>query len=507
MPTGMLSAVNVREGDILADKYKVERILGSGGMGIVLAARHVHLDVLVALKLMTDEALEDPVLVARFLREARAAARLRGEHIARVTDVGTLESGAPFQVIEYLEGSDLAARLSNEGPLPISTAVEYVMQACEALDEAHRAGIVHRDIKPSNLFVTRGRNGGACIKVLDFGISKTARLGGPSRKLQGTHSRVLLGSPFYMAPEQLRSARDVDGRVDIWALGATLYELLTAQVPFEAESLLELALQVAQGDPRPLRPLRPDVPPELEGVVMRCLEKDRDKRYVSTQALASALAPFGVRTNGASLAPWNAEPTTDAVLAPLPLALQPSLPPVTQSTIPGARTSARVSWGSSLGATGRRSRLAWTLAVMGMMVIGFVGVIRALGSSSSSSSARAVPSIGVAVAPSVPAQPPGMVAEHWSSSSASPPSAPLASAPNVRAPPHIPTLSVNQLPAAPRYVYAPPVSRSTTSVPAAPSVSAHPNCADPYYVDDRGLKRFRAECLEASPYTVSGAAP
>jgi serine/threonine protein kinase len=506
MPSGMPSAVSVRVGDVLADKYKVERILGSGGMGIVLAARHVHLDVLVALKVMTDEALEDPVLVARFLREARAAARLRGEHIARVTDVGTLETGAPYQVIEYLEGSDLAARLANEGPLPISTAVEYVMQTCEALDEAHRAGIVHRDIKPSNLFVTRGCNGGACIKVLDFGISKSARLGGPSRKLQGTHSRVLLGSPFYMAPEQLRSARDVDGRVDIWALGATLFELLTAQVPFEAESLLELALQVAQGDPRRLRPLRPEVSPELEAVVMRCLEKDRDKRYLSTQALASALAPFGVRTNGVSLLPWNAEPPVDPVLMSSAQPLQPSLPPVTQSTIPEARTSARVSWGTSLRFYGGNSRVAWSLTAVAM-VAASLGAILAFRSPVSSSGMRETRPVGASAAmSSLPAVPAPTMGEHLAPGSATP-APPPGSGPAVRLPMHIPTLSVNQLPAAPRYVYVPPASRSTTATPAAPSASAHVNCADPYYVDEHGLKRFKAECLEASPYAVPAAAP
>jgi serine/threonine-protein kinase len=178
----------VAAGDVLAGKYRVERVLGSGGMGVVVAARHLQLDMLVALKFMTDDALKERGLVARFLREGRAAARLRSEHVARVTDVGTLESGAPYQVMEYLDGSDLSVLLSIEGPQPISSAVEYVVQACEALDEAHSAGIVHRDIKPSNLFLTKRLNGTACIKVLDFGISKL--VGHAARDARARRSRL-----------------------------------------------------------------------------------------------------------------------------------------------------------------------------------------------------------------------------------------------------------------------------------------------------------------------------
>ena len=290
----MQPKARVREGDVLAGKYRVERVLGSGGMGVVVAARHMHLDVLVALKFMTDETLTRPEMVARFLREARAAARLRSEHVARVTDVGTLDSGAPYLVMEYLEGSDLSEVLDNEGPQPIASAVACIVQASEALDEAHAAGIVHRDIKPSNLFLTRRPNGTPCVKVLDFGISKSERLGSASAKLHATHSRAVLGSPCYMPPEQMRAAGQVDARGDIWALGATLYELLAGRVPFEADSLLDLALQIAQDDPQPLRGIRPEIPWPLEQIVLRCLEKDRDNRFATARALSSALAPFAV---------------------------------------------------------------------------------------------------------------------------------------------------------------------------------------------------------------------
>jgi serine/threonine-protein kinase len=282
----------VIEGQLLAGKYRVERVLGRGGMGVVVAARHEQLAVRVALKFMTTEAWADAEMVSRFLREARAAARLRSEHVARVMDVGTLDSGAPYIVLEYLEGRDLAAWLAKDGPLAIGRAVELISQACDALAEAHRAGIVHRDIKPSNLFLTRRPNGTACVKVLDFGISKADHPGGISGGLSATSTHAVFGSPSYMAPEQMRSARDVDARADIWSLGATLYELLVGRVPFQGESLVDLVFKVTHDDPRPLREFRPDLPWGLEQVVLRCLEKAPEHRFASATQLMSALAPF-----------------------------------------------------------------------------------------------------------------------------------------------------------------------------------------------------------------------
>ncbi|HEY5147687.1 MAG TPA: serine/threonine-protein kinase, partial [Polyangiaceae bacterium] len=263
-------------GQVLAGKYRVERVLGIGGMGVVVAARHLHLDAPVAMKFMTAETAAEGHLVARFLREARATARLRGEHVVRVSDIGELDSGAPYMVMEYLQGQDLSALLTSLGPPPIASAVEYALQTCEGLDEAHRAGFVHRDVKPANLFLTRRPNGTACIKIVDFGISKAVTMVDPSNGLHATSTRAIFGSPMYMAPEQMRAARDVDGRADLWSLGATLYELLAGSVPFAAESLVDLAYRIANERPPPLRARRPEIPYELEQVVLRCLEKDRE---------------------------------------------------------------------------------------------------------------------------------------------------------------------------------------------------------------------------------------
>src|SRR5579859_754331 len=260
-------AIPVKEGDLLAGKYRVERVLGVGGMGIVVAARHEQLEQRVAIKFVRDEALDNKEAVERFLREARAAVRLKSEHAAKVLDVGTLESGAPYMVMEFLEGSDLAAVLVERGPLPVEEAAEYVLQACEAVAEAHAAGIVHRDLKPQNLFLARTVGGAPRVKVLDFGVSKslTQSGGGPGPGGKGalTQTRSMLGSPLYMSPEQMRSSRDVDARSDVWAFGVVLFELLTRRWPFEAETMPELCLKVVSDPPQSLAELRPGLPPEI----------------------------------------------------------------------------------------------------------------------------------------------------------------------------------------------------------------------------------------------------
>jgi serine/threonine-protein kinase len=271
-------------GDVLAGKYRVERVIGAGGMGVVVAAKHLQLDQTVALKFMT---LRSPAADERFLREARAAARLKSEHAAKVHDVGNLDNGAPYMVMEYLEGSDLNEVLRAHGALPIEDAVGYVMQACEALGEAHALGIVHRDLKPHNLFLTIGVGGRPKIKVLDFGISKMQ-----DGELALTRSSDIVGTPVYMSPEQLRSSKDVDARADIWALGAMLYELVTGHLPFEAENVAHLCSMVLSERPRPPRELRADIPEPLSDAIMRCLSRDPAARFPGVVELVADLEPF-----------------------------------------------------------------------------------------------------------------------------------------------------------------------------------------------------------------------
>ena len=276
-------------GEVVAGKYRVERVLGRGGMGVVYAAHHLLLSQPVALKMMLPEVALGPEAVTRFVNEARAAARLESSHVARVLDVA-LEGGTPFLVLELLEGSDLAALSRASGPLPPATVVDWLMAAMEAVAEAHSVGIVHRDLKPSNLFLAK-RKGGTTIKVLDFGISKV--IAGHDEGGVSTASNAVLGSPFYMSPEQLRATKAVDGRTDVWSLGVIAYELLTGALPYEGANVVELFAAIHEHDPRPLRELRPELPQALEGAVLGCLRRVPSERWSSVRELAAALAPHG----------------------------------------------------------------------------------------------------------------------------------------------------------------------------------------------------------------------
>src|SRR5215468_8129223 len=277
----------VHSGEVLAGKYRVERVLGVGGMGVVVAAKHLQLDQTVALKFMLPEAIANAEASSRFLREARNAVRLKSEHVARVIDVGTLETGAPYIVMEYLEGCDLGGLLAQHRALAIPVAVDYVLQACDAIAEAHALGIVHRDLKPQNLFVTRSHDGTALIKVLDFGISKSSVAG----DLVATRTQAVMGSPAYMSPEQMRSAKLVDARTDVWALGVILYQLVLGHVPWDADTFTELCFKVAM-DPLPPFPAGSALPPGFEDVVRRCLEKELHRRFPDVYHLAVALHPY-----------------------------------------------------------------------------------------------------------------------------------------------------------------------------------------------------------------------
>ena len=294
----MAEIIGVREGDVLAGKYRVDRVIGSGGMGVVVAARHLGLDTKVAIKMLRPEMLTQEEVVARFGREAKAAARITNEHVGRVFDVGTLESGAPYLVMEFLDGTDLHQWVHAQGPLPITLGVDLLLQACEAIAEAHELGIVHRDLKPANLFCVRKQDGSPFIKVLDFGISKVGSGAADSSSQAAiTRTAAAMGTPFYMSPEQMESAKEVDARADIWALGVILFELLTGTVPFGG-SLPEVCIKVATQPAPPIRRVRAEVPAALEAVILKCMEKDRRRRFASVADLVESLAPFRATAGG-----------------------------------------------------------------------------------------------------------------------------------------------------------------------------------------------------------------
>ena len=288
-------------GDTVAGKYRVTRILAAGGMGVIAVAQHEALGQTVAIKLLAPEAMAAHHAVSRFLREARAAALIQSDHVARVFDCGTLPDGVPYMVMEFLPGHDLAEELKRRGPLPVGDAVDVLLQALEGVAEAHALGIVHRDLKPANLFLVERQGRPLFVKVLDFGISKFES-GADAEVDDGlTATSTMLGSPRYMSPEQAQSSKHVDARTDVWSVGVVLYEILDGKSPFAGNTMGETIGRILLHKPPPIRDKRPDVPEGLEAVIDRCLQRDRDRRFRNVAELALALAPFGAGRSRASV--------------------------------------------------------------------------------------------------------------------------------------------------------------------------------------------------------------
>jgi hypothetical protein len=490
-----------REGDVIDGKYRVERVLGAGGMGVVVAAQHLALDERVALKFLLPGALVSQEAVQRFVREARAAVKIKNEHVARVTDVGQLADGSPYMVMEYLEGGDLSGWLAQRGPLPPEQAVDFVLQACEALAEAHTLGIVHRDLKPANLFCIQRTDGQFSVKVLDFGISKLTTVGAPINQM--TKTSAVMGSPLYMSPEQMKSSRAVDARTDIWSLGMILFELMTGRHAFDAETITELAIKVATERAAPLRSFRADAPVGLERVVTKCLERDRETRFQTVGELAAALEEFAPpharlsvervlgtlrRAGGEGLAPHPAGEARAIAVA------SPSLP---GAVVPAPQTHA--SWGQTApGGGGSGKVVAGVAALISLGAIVVLGIVVLHGRG-----AEAIPATGAGVA-SVTAAAPSAAVPSGSAPSGSAPSgsAPPAStntaaaAASASAPVAAPA---PERPAAVPRAAAPLAQRgapaaATSAVAPAPAIKPKANCDPPYYFDAKGTRVFKKEC-------------
>ncbi len=485
------------EGDVLLGKYRVERELGRGGMGAVVAARHIELDERVAIKFVLPEHAQNAAFIQRFIREARASARIKSEHVARVSDVGRLAGGEPYMVMEYLEGRDLEQVLTERGPLPISDAVDYVLQGLEAIAEAHSLQIVHRDLKPANMFLTRRADGSACVKILDFGISKVTGetvIGGSMTKT----SQGMLGSPLYMSPEQLQSAKDVDARTDIWSLGVILFQLLTGEYPFDAESLGQLVAAIFQAQPTPMRSLRPEVPEALEGAVLRCLAKSVDQRYASVAELAAALAPFASR-----LGRHSAERVAGvSVHSGVEVAAAAPVQREVVETTPSPARQTEANWGGTAsGAPPKRGARTAAIAVgVTLVLAGVFGTAVMLHKSPAASTVESSPGSAMAAAPKETPQAVVATAEQVTKA-VDVPAVPGASASTIASAIASPTTLAGANTA--KTSTAPTTSPKSPKGPAKPTVSAAPvpvaapksvNCSPPYYFDQDGIKHHKQGC-------------
>lgn len=447
-------------GTLLVGKYRVERTIGAGGMGVVVAARHEQLGQRVAVKFLLPELCEEGTVVSRFLREARASVQITSEHVARVIDVGTIDDEVPYMVMEYLDGHDLSDEVRKRGQVPVPEAVGYVLQATEAVAEAHRLGIVHRDLKPGNLFLTKRADGTPLVKVLDFGISKLLEPDGAMAEASLTKTQSMLGSPLYASPEQLRDSKHVDQRTDIWAFGVVLYELITGQTPFIADSLTGLLAIIVADPHEPMSKFCDEVPAGLEEVIDRCLAKDRERRYANVGELARALLPFAPRS-----ARISAERVTRVLGSPpmdepppselAPAALQPrksgpghTAPLVKHASTTGPVSSEALKPSTPPEATRSRFRL-YVGAAAAVIVLGGAAALAMRSphapAAAAEPSAAAAPS---AVAPAATAPPTPSVTP------APPPSAAVSAAP-------APSAAT-----APSASAAPPQKRAATSHPA-----------------------------------------
>lgn len=373
---------NVTLGALIADKYRVTRMIGAGGMGTVWEGQHAEVGYRVAIKVLRADQLTDPENVKRFYGEARAVAKLRTKHVAKIYDVGQLPDGRPFIVMEFLDGVDLEAELGRRHRLPVEEACRHVIAACVAITEAHSHGIIHRDLKPANLFLAR-EGAETVLKVVDFGISKVASDDG----VRLTQTQSAFGTPLYMAPESVRSAKLADERTDVWALGVILHELVTGHVPFLGESATAVAVAVTMDEPKPPSALVPDLPSFVDTVVATALQKNPSKRYQSAAEMSAAIES-GLKGNLAMAATTRMEPIHLAAVGPARTPMvaestsQALVPPVVATPAP------------------RSSRAMPLLLGVGALVGVLLGVIL---SRAQSSSAPGSPTAGAE--PAAPASP------------------------------------------------------------------------------------------------------
>jgi serine/threonine-protein kinase len=360
----------VEIGSTLNEKYRIERVLGVGGMGAVVAAQHLKLGETVAIEFLLPRAIGQGRHAQRFLREARAVSKMRSSHVARVFDVDVRPDGAPYIVMEHLTGETLAALVRRESPLAVERAVDAVLEACEAVAEAHSLGIVHRDLKPANLFVAHGAGDIGLIKVLDFGISKL--VGPDSGETETTTGEGFVGSPPYMSPEQLTDPTRVDLRTDIWSIGIILYECLTGKSPFRAENVVQVLALILQSRPRPAHEVRVEVPSALGKTIERCMASEPNARYPDVRSLARDLVAYGTDRGRRALDVIEAVSKGHSKSTPSVRTSAPTPTPAGPELDTGTLSAAAEALGPSSIPTrqGTRSKALLPLIALGVAVVG-----------------------------------------------------------------------------------------------------------------------------------------
>ncbi len=437
-------------GELLGGKYRIVRQLGQGGMGAVFEAQHAKLGHRVAIKMLHPRLLEQPEVLSRFEREARAASSIRGRHVGSVIDVDVTPKGAPYIVMEYFEGNDLAMEIGLRGRLPIHEAVDYVLQACWAMTSAHALGIIHRDLKPSNLFLAR-EGSARVLKVLDFGISKVTS----DADALVTSTTMSIGTPVYMSPEQIRSAKHVDARTDVWALGVILYELVAGCPPFTG-STTAVSVAICMEEPTEVSILRSEVAPPLARAIMRALSKGMAERFQDVGSFAEAIAPYA----SPQLRDGNAAELARARIID-------TSPTVMDASLGDAATvAARASSLPNAASAPRRPMVASAVVVALILAAGVAAVLLRSGSAPrTQQAASSAIQVGTPSAPPAATAPvASSSAAPSSSSSASAPLVPVASAPKVGAPkPSVTPKVIATTPTASPAPPAPPATTSTTN--------------------------------------------